>query len=275
MHAPLAQQRRGARILLLIVVAGSGLSASTPVLAELSTALDRISIAVGVFQADPTLDASVNTPYGKLQSGEINMGKETMPRVKANLILFDSQGLSFDCYQYKHGYAGTVANNFAYNGTAFATTGSASLDIKLDFAKLAYKWWIGSGDTVIGLGAGAAYYKIALDARATAAVNSTTAAVNNGYSDDAVAPLLEIGLRHAISQDLRFFVDASGVKKTGGLLNGEIYNGSIGVEWFPVKNVGVALDYGVTQVDLRRDDSISENVKVRFQGPSAFLKVRF
>lgn len=266
---------RGARILALMVAAGSSLMASMPASAELSPALDRISISAGTFRADPKFNASLNTPYGSLQSGDISLGMETMPRVKADLMIFDSQGLSFDYYQYNRNYTGAIANNTNVSGTALTTVGNASFDIKLDFAKLEYKWWFGSGNTVFGLGAGAAYYKISLNANATASINSSTAETNSEYIDDALAPLLGIGIRHAISPDLRLFADASGVKQTRGQMHGEIYNTAVGVEWFPIKNVGVVLDYSMSHFDLTRDDAINVNFKLKLQGPSAFVKVRF
>jgi hypothetical protein len=271
----MTRPRRGVRILALFAVSGASLVLAMPASAELSPALDRISISAGVFRADPKFNTSLNTAFGNLQSGDIGLGAETMPRYKADIMIFDSQGLSFDIYQYKRGYTGAVANNTNVNGTALTTVGNASFDIKLDFAKLEYKWWFGSGNTVIGLGAGAAYYKVSLNANATASINNATAGISDGYSDDAVAPLLGIGVRHAVSPDLRLFADASGVKKSGGRLNGEIYNAAVGIEWFPIKNVGLVLDYSINQIDLNRDDSSDAKLKLRLQGPSAFVKVRF
>jgi hypothetical protein len=74
---------------------------------------------------------------------------------------------------------------------------------------------------------------------------------------------------------VRLFADASGVKKSGGSVRGEIYNAAVGVEWFPVKNVGVVLDYGLTDIDLHREDANNARFRVKLKGPSAFLKVRF
>jgi uncharacterized protein YjbJ (UPF0337 family) len=266
---------RGARILAIMAASGSSLMISMPASAELSPALDRASFSVGVYRADPKFNASLNTPYGNLQSGDIGLGMKTMPRVKADIMIFDSQGLSFDYYQYKRGYTGAMANNTNVNGTALTTVGNASLNIKLDFAKLDYKWWFGTGNTVIGLGAGAAYYMVSLNANATASINNATAGINAEYSNDAVAPLLEIGVRHAISPDLRLFADASGVKHSQGRLNGEIYNAAAGLEWFPIKNVGVVFDYSMSQFDLTRSDAIDVNLQLKLHGPSAFVKVRF
>jgi hypothetical protein len=249
-------------------------AAALPAIAEPSPALDRASFSIGAFHADPTFNASVNTNFGRLDSGDVNRSSVTMPRIKADVLLFDSQGLSFDYYQFKRGYSDSLASNFTTGGGTVTTTGIANLDVKVDFAKLAYKWWLGSGNTVLGLGLGAAYYRLGLDLNATATGGGSTGSIRQSDSDDAVAPLLEVGLRHAISPDLRLFADASGVKKTGGRARGEIYNAAVGVEWFPAKNVGVVLDYGLTDIDIHRDDS-NARFRVKLKGPSAFLKVRF
>jgi hypothetical protein len=246
-----------------------------PASAELSPALDRISMSIGALIIDPKFNASINTNYGNFQSGDIKLGEKTIPRVEGQIMIFDSQGLSFDAYQYKHEYGGATDHTANVFGTSVSTATNANFGLKLDFAKLAYKWWFGQGNTVFGLGAGAAYYRVSMLANASLSINSSTVGIGGEYSDDTVAPLLEIGFRHAVSPDLRVFVDASGVKKSGGPLNGEIYNAAIGFEWFPVKNLGLVLDYGFSQIDLKRDEPISENFKIKFQGPSALVKFRF
>lgn len=275
MHAHMTQPYRGIRFFTLATLSSASLVLSMPVAAELSPALDRVSVSVGVFRADPKINTSLNTSYGSFGTGDIELGKETMPRIKADIMIFDSQGLSLDYYQYKQGHVTSTGGTSTINGTAITAVGGTNLDFKLDFAKLAYKWWIGSGNTVLGLGAGAAYYKVDLNASATASINNSTANISGEYAKDAVAPLLEVGLRHAISSDLRLFLNASGAKKSGGRLSGDIYNAVVGVEWFPVKNVGVVFDYGVSQINLNRLDTIDTNLKFKIQGPSTFVKVRF
>ena len=257
---------------------GTGLLlAAAPAFADPSPALDRFSFSVGAFNADPKFNASVGTPYGTLQPGDIKPGRVTMPRVSADVLLGDSQGISFDYYQYKRDYSGGVANSTSFgNFGTLNSFGNATVNTKLDFAKLSYKWWIGSGNTVLGLGAGAAYYRATLGVTALASVNGQVGTLSESASDNAVAPLLEIGVRHAITPDLRLFADASGVWKSSGRFHGNIYNAAAGVEWFPVKNVGLVLSYGVTNIDLTRSADFGDaRLKVRLQGPSAFLKARF
>ncbi len=79
---------------------------STWASAQLSPALDRFSISAGAYRADPKLNASLDTQYGRFESGDLKQRDVTLPRVRADLILFDSQGLSFDYFQYKWAAAG-------------------------------------------------------------------------------------------------------------------------------------------------------------------------
>jgi len=269
---------RAVRLCACAVLSGTGLFAFAPAFAEPSPALDRFSLSVGAFSAEPTVSASVNTPYGRLDSGDVQRGNVTLPRVQADVLLGDSQGLSFDYYRYSRDFSQSVAGGGTIGGTALAGGAGVDLGLRLDFAKLAYKWWIGSGDTVLGLGAGAAYYRATLDTNANVVVNGQSAFFSQRDSEDAIAPLLEVGVRHAFTPDLRVFVDASGVRKVGGDFRGNIYNAAAGVEWFPVKNIGLVLSYNVTNIDLRRDFDSGDStarLHVRLKGPSAFLKARF
>ena len=267
-----------ARLTKLGALAGAGfLLAPALAWAEPSPALDRFSFSAGAFSADPKFNASVSSPYGALRTRDLEPGRVTMPRITADLLIGDSHGLSFDYYRYKRDYFGQAAGSDSFGGFGtLSAVGNANINVKLDFAKLSYKWWLGSGNTVFGLGAGAAYYRATLGITALAGVNGQVGTLNESSSDNAVAPLLEIGVRHAITPDLRLFADLSGVRKGGGRFHGNIYNASAGVEWFPVKNIGVVLAYGVTNIDLTRENDFAESrLKVKLQGPSAFLKARF
>lgn len=43
----------------------------------------------------------------------------------------------------------------------------------------------------------------------------------------------------------------------------------------PLRNAGVVLDTGLTDIDIRRDDSNHARRRVKLKRPSAFLKMRF
>lgn len=260
------------------VLAGAGLLVALPALAQPSPALDRFSFSAGVFGAETKMGAGVNTPYGRLDTGDVDTGRATMPRIQADILIGDSHGLSLDYFRLKRDYAAGFGNNFAIGPAAINTVGNLDLDFKLDFGKVAYKWWIGSGNTVLGLGAGLAYYRVGLDTNAIIGANGLVTSFSQRDSDDAIAPLLEVAVRHAINPDLRLFAEASGVRKTGSGLHGSIYNLAAGVEWFPATNVGIVLSYNVTDIDLKRGfdgGTSAARLRTKLHGPSAFLKVRF
>lgn len=244
-------------------------------LADPSPALDRFSLSVGAFIADPTVRASVATPYGSLDSGNLDRGHVTLPRVTGDLLFGDNQGLSFDYFRYRRDYADNFGTSTAIGPVSLTALGSGYASAKLEFGKLAYKYWLGSGDTVVGLGIGAGYYRISLNANAVAGVNGLVGNFGRSYSEDQFAPLLEVGVRHAFTPDLRLFADVSGVRKGGGGLRGHIYNAMAGVEWYPLHNVGLVLGYGATDVDLQRDEGGIDRLRIRLRGPNAFLKARF
>lgn len=266
--------RTALRLSVLVTACAFGFIA-TPSYADVSPALDRVSVSVGGFRAEPKFGARVGTDVGTLDTGEFKTDSVTMPRVKVDVLLFDSQGLSFDYFQYKHTYSQSGSGSFNLGNNQVSAAADASLKAKVEFGKLSYKWWLGSGNTAIGLGAGAGYYKISADGTATATVNGTSRSVNASASEDAVAPLLEVGLRHAITPNLRLIADASGVWKKGGNTHGSIYNAAFGVEWFPVKNVGVMLSYDISDFTLKRKDDIDSRLRMKLHGPSAYVKVRF
>jgi hypothetical protein len=257
--------------------------ASAGVHAEPSIALDRVSVAAGAFYAEPKISAGVERSDGYLSTGDQKGSHVTLPRVKADVLLGDSQGISLDYYRFDKSYDTALSGSTTRNGQQISGSGTADADLQLDLAQLAYKFWMGKGADVFGVGLGAGYYRAKVDGNATGTVRTTTGALtetrtfsgNSGASESAFAPLLELGYRHAFAPNLRFVADVSGVKKNGGRLNGHIYSGTAGVEWFFAKNVGLVADYGIQKIQLGRDGDRRADLNVKLTGPSAYVKVRF
>ena len=257
--------------------------ASAGVHAEPSIALDRVSLAAGAFYAEPKISAGVLRSDGYLSTGDQKGSDVTLPRVKADVLLGDSQGISFDYYRFDKSYDTALSGSTTRNGQQFSGSGTANANLQLDLAQLAYKFWIGQGSDVFGVGLGAGYYRAKVDGTATGTVRVTTGPLtetrtfsgNSGASESAFAPLLELGYRHAFAPNLRFVADVSGVKKNGGRLNGHIYSGTAGVEWFFAKNIGLVADYGIQKIQLGRDGDRRADLNVKLTGPSAYVKVRF
>lgn len=258
--------------------AGSALAlTSASALADPSPALDRFSLSAGAYYVDPTFRVNANSQYGSYQSGDIDRDRTALPRVRAELLLFDSQGLSFDYFTYKKNYGGAI-NRTIPVGTGSTLNANGDANIQVDMASLAYKWWIGQGNDVFGIGLGAGYYRAKIDVNASATLNGAAGTFSDSYSEKTWAPLLELGWKHAFSKDFRIYAEASGVKKNWGKVTGHIYGAAVGAEWYPLANLGIGADYGITRIKINRDGggAINDaNLDIRLKGPSAYVKVRF
>ena len=245
--------------------------------------LDRVSVAVGAFYAEPEIQVGANTDYGRIDTGTEKGSSVTLPRAKIDMLIGDKHGISLDYFRYDKSYSAGLQGGTIIDGEP--VSGSASFDgkLQLDIAKVAYKWWLGEGNDVFGIGLGAGYYRAKVGGTATANVVgdiggtdlTRTLTGSDSTSESAYAPLLELGWRHAFSPELRMYADASGVKRNGGTINGKIYGAAVGVEWFATPTVALVVDYGMQKIKLNRDSDRDADLNIRLSGPSAYVKVRF
>lgn len=247
-----------------------------------SPALDRMDIAVGAFYAEPKIHVGANTEeFGRLDTPDEKIDEETLPRVKANILFGANHGLHFDYFRYDNKYSGDYAGSTVYEGRDVSGSASANAKLRIELARLTYRYWFGTGNDVFGVGLGAAYLRGKISGSASATVTATNPAQTESWSgsasasDSAYAPVLDFGYRHQFNEQWRLFAEASGVKKNGGSTEGHVYNGSVGVEWFPHKNVGLVLDYGIQKIALKRNNERAAELDLKLTGPSAFVKVRF
>lgn len=249
-----------------------------------SNALDRLSISVGGFYARPTVNAGIVRGDAALRTGDIRLDEKTLPRISIEALLGDHHGLSFEAYRYSNRYSDRFQGTYSAGPFDAGVNVDLSAKFKLDVARLGYRYWFGDGDTVIGVGGGVGYYRVELASNASGSVvdlgnvgfEGGAGTYSKKDKDDAFAPMLELGIRHAVRPDVRLFLDASGIKKSGGSgVRGSIYNAAAGVEWFPARNLGVTLGYAVSDVNLERDSGSLRDLRVKFHGPVASVKMRF
>lgn len=246
--------------------------------ADRSPALDRVSLWLGGYYANTDLEIGAQLHDGNLGTGKLDFatGHETVGRARIDFLVFDSQGFSVDYYTLDHSSSKTLQQPFSYDGIPFVL--DATLTGKLDFTagSAAWHWWFGNQDDVFGIGLGATYYRAKLGIDGSAAVDNQQAATSVRWDEDAVAPLITAAWKHAFSDDLRIYLDASGVKKNGGKLSGHLYDARIGVEWFPWHNAGFGAEYGVTRIKLDRGGRLYDaNLDIQLDGPSLFARLRF
>ena len=246
--------------------------------AEESLALDPVSIWLGGYYANTEVNVDAKTRDPDLSTGKIQLeeGDDTVGRARLDVLLFGTQGLQFDYYTLDHSSTQTLSAPFSYGGVPFEA--NTSLRGKFEFAAgtAAYHWWFGDATDAFGVGLGAAYYRAKLSIEGTVALAGQSASASQKWDEDAIAPLVTLGWRHAINDSLRVYAEGSGIWKNGGNLSGQLYDGRAGVEWFPWHNVGFAAEYGATRLKLDREgDTYDANLDIKLHGPSLFARFRF
>jgi len=276
--APFHKRNAGRAATLLALALASG-----SVFAQQSPALDRVSIWLGGYDAhmDTTIGASDKSNQ---YSGDFSLEKDlgfkdhkSVPRARIDFLVGDSQGFSVDYYSVNRENTKSLSRGISYNGNDYNADASVRGKLNFDFGSAAYRWWFGQGNDVFGLGLGAAYYRVHAGISGQASLNGDVLGqASSSTTDSAWAPTLQLGWRHAFNDQWRMYIDAAGVKKNGGKLNGHIVNAALGVEWFPWKNVGMGAEYSYSRIVLhQRKHDYNANLDMKLDGPSLFVRFRF
>jgi hypothetical protein len=264
------------------LLVAAGVLYSGAAVAQHSPALDRVSVWLGGYydQSDTTLRAGTadGSTWGDVNlEDDLGFRKHSWsPRLRADFLIGDSQGLSFDYYRFRRDRSKVLRDSITYNGDTYNAEASVRGKLGFDFGSVAYRWWVGSGNDVFGVGLGAGYYKVDASIAGQASVNGNTAQAESTTEASAWAPLLQLGWRHAFNDRWRMYVNASGVKKNGGHFYGHIYNAAIGVQWFPSEHFGVSAEYDIDRIRLhQRHETYNDSLDLRLDGPSVFATFRY
>ena len=246
--------------------------------ADPSPALDRISLWLGGHYAETDLSLSASNSNGDISTGEVKLdhGHDDGGRARLDFLAFDNQGFTFDYYALSHSTNQVLNAPFDYASNHYELDSTLHSKFNFSAGSVSYHWWFGHAADVFGVGLGATHYRAKLGIDGTASLNGDSASANAAWDANAVAPTVTAAYKHAFSDQLRVYLDASGVKKNGGALSGHIYDARAGVEWFPWHNVGLGAEYGATRIKLWRNaNSYVANLDIRLDGPSLFLRMRF
>ena len=240
--------------------------------------LPRVSLAVGAWHIDA--DARIGgTGFDRsfdTRRFTVSDKARTVPRARLDLTLGARHGFTFEYYELSTGRSIERSQSFTYQGTEYTASARVSADLEIDVGTADYRLWLGGGDTTVGLGVGAAAYRVEADVTGRATLNGNAVQARADYSTSTVAPMASIGLRHRVREDLHLYADASGIRRSGGRLRGHIYSAAAGTEWYPWQHFGFGVEWAVKRVRLMREFSQAEGrLDLRFHGPFVYLKSRF
>lgn len=272
--------RRNA-FLATVLASGVLLAATGAAQAQQSPALDRMSISAGAFFTDPKIHLGGDTRYGRVDTPYEKLDNETLPRVKAEMLFGDRHGVAFDYFRFNQDYDVATSGNTVYEGRPVSGNISAEANLRVEMARLSYKYWIGQDRNAFGIGLGAAYLRAKISGSGVANLSATAPTVNYTFSgsaegsDSVWAPTVDLAWRHALNDKVRLYAEASGIKRNGGTVEGHVYNAAAGVEWMATPRVSLVADYGIQKIDLHRNGGSNADLDLKLTGPSAFVKVRF
>jgi hypothetical protein len=253
-----------------------------PAHAEIPAPLDRLSISFGDFY--PTVETRVSADGRGIMGSDVDFQRDlglsehrSLPAFRVDMLLFDSQGLSFGGYTYSKQTSARLNRELVFDDDVFRVNAFVDAKLTLRIYHAEWRWWLPAGDNdVVGLGLGAAYYDLHGTIDAGLSINDGSVHGRGSAEDNAIAPLLTLGWRHSFSDAWRVYADLSGVRKSFGTLQGHLVNGTLGLEYMPWKNAGLALEYSANNLDLKADKSDWEGrARIHFYGPAAFMRLRF
>lgn len=244
---------------------------------------DEWSVSLGAFRAitDTTISARAGAG-GYHADGSFNLEDDLGldDRTPVGLVRFDrritpDQSLSLEYFGFDRENEVGITRRIVYDGYTYEASASVRGRLDYDFGSAAWHWWFGDGATRWGLGAGVAYYRVDTLLAGEASFDGETVQASSRSSDAAFAPMAELAWRHAFSDRLRGYATLSGVAKDGGALHGHVIEAAVGLEWFPWRRVGFALEYGQTEIRLVRDrDHWDAKLDLKLRGPSLLLRLR-
>jgi hypothetical protein len=250
--------------------------------ADVPAALDRASISLGGFY--PVVDARLSANGSAAAGSDVNFERDlaldnhrTLTSGRLELLVFDSQGFSIGGYQYSKHAGAMLARDIQFDGNDYHASAFVQARLRLETYNAAWHWWFApTAQDALGVGLGAAYYDLKGTIDGGVSLNGAAATAHGEAEGNAIAPLLELGWRHAFSENLRGYIDLAGVRKPSGTLTGHLMNATLGAEYYLWHNLGFAVEYSASDLDLKADKTSWEGrARIRFHGPSVFVRARF
>ena len=250
--------------------------------AEIPAPLDRLSLSFGDFY--PTVETRVSANGPGIMGSDIDFQRDlglsehrSLPAFRLDALLFDSQGISVGGYVYSKRAAARLNRDLVFDDDVFHVDAFVDAKLTLRTYHAEWRWWLAPDENdVVGVGLGAVYYDLIGSIHGGLSINGGSVHGHGSAEGDAIAPMLTLGWRHSFNDAWRMYADFSGVRKPFGTLQGHLLNGTLGVEFMPWKNAGLALEYSANNLDLKADkESWEGRARIHFYGPAAFVRVRY
>lgn len=148
-----------------------------------------------------------------------------------------------------------IASSFDFDGTHYETNSTVRAAIDIDSYEAYYIWWAASRERwSLGPRVGLIWYRIDMSLAAQLDSNgSPVQGIGDEVSTDLPTLTLGGSWRWDFAEDWRLSADAGYFAANIDNVDGDIFFGRVGVEWFPWEHSGFLLDYTVNRVKVDVD----------------------
>jgi hypothetical protein len=231
--------------------------------AEETWALDRAALSFGSYNSDLTLAARVNgTVSGtgpRFDGTSIDFHKEFNFGGSQDVLFAEASWRPFDRHEFRFDYhrdtregSRELARDIVFDGETFPVRASVDARFQYRVIDARYTYWpLLTQRDAFGLSLGVATYhvELGLSGRASIDAGETTRSAAASADSDLPAPLIGLGYRHAFSERLRLFADASAFKASINAIHGTVGSLNAGLEYYPWRHFGLAVLYTGAELD--------------------------
>jgi hypothetical protein len=244
-------------------------SACLPVLLLMSSQawavepLDTFSVRLSgyVSKFDTELRADGETERGTPIDLERDLGLDA-DNIIANIGLtwrpWENHEFGLSYYTQSADKTRQTQRTFEFEDNLYQANSTVRADSDIDAYEAYYVWWAANHETwTLGPRFGLIWYrlKLGLSLEVDSNGNQVGGAVSNSVSADLPAPTIGGSWRWVFADDWRMSADAGYFSVNVNDVDGDVYFGRLGIEWFPWERSGFLLDYTISKIKVDANKS--------------------
>ena len=257
---------------------------SAPILAAELSALDRYSIGIGSFNNRLSLEGRVDGS-GEFRGSqrdfaeELNIGdRRGIGLAQLSVRPAEHHQFDFRYYRDSRSRAAELSRELRFNDEVFPVQANLRGRAGFRVSEFTYTWWW-SAEPHFANGLQLGVLRLQGDLSLSGRVrldNGDQAEGSASISEHLYAPLIGLAHRHVLGKHWRVYAEARALRIGINGVHGTALSATAGLEWWPWRHLGLALQYSDSRVQAEQDKAgFSGDLEVGFSGPQFILRSRY